>query len=184
MTPDSASLQHLHDIVLPAPPSWLPPAPGWYALGLALLLILGWLLVKIRLVRRRRRYRRAALEILGELEKELASAARYRQLLPRLAELVKRTALAAYGRSRVASLSGTAWLAFLDQTGATDLFTRGGGRLLADCSCRPDPWYDDLAPEQVAGLLGAVRHWLEKHQPAGEDGGQQPDSPAKLAGGR
>ena len=45
MTPDPTSLERLHDIVLPPPVPWWPPAPGWYwVMGLlgALLLLVEW----------------------------------------------------------------------------------------------------------------------------------------------
>ena len=38
---DPGSLDRLHDIVSPPPAPWWPPAPGWYALGLIVLLLLG-----------------------------------------------------------------------------------------------------------------------------------------------
>ncbi|OEU81647.1 MAG: hypothetical protein BA873_04010 [Desulfobulbaceae bacterium C00003063] len=38
---DPASLENLHDIIPPQPIPWFPPAPGWYALGISVLLLLS-----------------------------------------------------------------------------------------------------------------------------------------------
>jgi len=165
--PDPSSLQNLHDIVTPAPAPWLPPAPGWYALGLSVLLLLAWFSVRRYRAWQRNKYRREALAALDRLEKGLADTAEYQQILPELPQLVKRTAIAAYGRSQVASLNGADWLAFLDKTGSTDVFTKGSGRLLTDCSCQPVTRLAALSREQVSGLRKAVHHWINKHKENG-----------------
>ncbi|MCD6533376.1 MAG: DUF4381 domain-containing protein [Deltaproteobacteria bacterium] len=161
---DTTSLQNLHDIVTPAPASWLPPAPGCYASSLSVLLLLAWFLVKRFRAWQRDGYRREALAQLRRFEKELADATQYQQLLPRLPELVKRTAIAAYGRVQVASLNGTDWLIFLDKTGSTELFTKGSGQLLLDCSYQPDTWFATLSNEQVRGLFKTVCRWVGTHR--------------------
>ena len=161
---DPTSLQLLHDIVTPAPTPWLPPAPGWYALGFCLLLLLTWFSIKQYQAWQRDRYRRESLVILTQIEKGLADPDQYQQLLPQLPLLVKRTALAAYGRDLVASLSGTDWLAFLDKTGSTNLFTKGNGQLLVDCSFQPAIWFATLSNEQVRGLFKAVHDWVGTHK--------------------
>ncbi len=164
MTPDPTSLQNLHDIAIPAPIPWVPPAPGWYALGFCVLLLLTWFSIKKYLAWQRDRYRREALVTLAQIEKGLTDSAQYQQLLPQLPELVKRTAIAAYKRDQVASLSGTDWLAFIDKTGSTNLFTKGNGRLLVDCSFQSAIWFATLSNEQVSGLYKAVHHWINKHK--------------------
>lgn len=102
MTQDATSLDRLHDIVLPPDVAWWPLAPGWYALlVLALAVGGGW---GWRAWRRRRAsaYRRAALRELETLRDA-----------PAIAELLRRTALAAAPRVEVASRSGPAWAEWL-----------------------------------------------------------------------
>jgi len=164
-TPDPTSLQNLHDIISPQPVSWLPPAPGWYALGLSIFLLCSWFSVQKYLAWKRNQYRREALIELDELEKQLADSDKYQHVLPQLPELVKRTAIAAYGRSEVASLTGDDWLGFLDKTGSTHLFTKENGRLLQDCSFQPPSRLATFSNEQVAGLQKAVSYWIHKHHP-------------------
>ena len=162
---DPSSLQNLHDIITPQPVAWLPPAPGWYALGLTLFLFCSWLSVQKYQTWKRNQYRREALIELDELRKQLTDSEKYQQLLPQLPELVKRTAIAAYGRSKVASLTGDDWFAFLDKTVATHLFTKGNGRLLQDCSYQPPSQLLKFSNEQVAELQKTVSYWIKKHQP-------------------
>ena len=161
---DAASLQNLNDIVIPPPVPWLPPAPGWYAAGFSVLLLLGWFAVKRYGVWKRNGYRREALVVLSGLEKGMADPAQYKKILPQLPQLVKRTAIAAYGRIQVASLAGSDWLAFLDKTGVTDAFTGSSGKVLIDCSSLPSVKLAAFSEEQVTGLFKAVHLWINKHQ--------------------
>ena len=104
MTTDPHSLENLRDIMVPEPPPLWPPAPGvWVALvvGLAVLtaLLLAW-----RRARRRTAYRRAGLQLL--------QAAR---TVRDVNVVLKRVALAAFPRPRVAPLYGGDWVAFLNE---------------------------------------------------------------------
>jgi hypothetical protein len=164
MMPDPSSLQNLHDIVTPAPAPWLPPAPGWYALGLVGLLLLIWFCANRYLAWNRNRYRREALVELDRFEKELEETTQYRKILPLLPQLVKRTALAAYGRARVAPLAGSDWLAFLDNTGSTDVFGKGDGSLLLQCSYEPATSLAAVSKGHISELCKVIRQWINKHQ--------------------
>ncbi|MCG6910203.1 MAG: DUF4381 domain-containing protein [Deltaproteobacteria bacterium] len=163
--PASTSLENLHDIVVPGPVSWLPPAPGWYALGVTLLLLLIWGAVAWYRRRQRNAYRRQALAELARIEKALAEGgAAVHRLLPRLPALLKRTALAAYGRGEVASLCGKPWLDFLDRSIGKSLFSGENGRLLLACSYASATLLDGISRKQVRSLSRAVRAWLAGHR--------------------
>ena len=74
----------------------------------------------------------------------------------RLAAILRRTALAAYPRVTVASLSGQEWLQFLDaQVGGT-AFSTGAGRGLAREPYRPNGPDPQLRP--------LVADWIRKHR--------------------
>lgn len=161
---DLTSLQNLHDIIAPAPAPWLPPAPGWYALGLVGLLLLIWFCANRYLAWNRNRYRREALVALDRFEKELEDTTQYLKILPLLPQLVKRTALAAYGRARVASLAGSGWIAFLDNTGSTDVFGKGAGSLLLKCSYEPATSLEAVSKGHISELCKVIRKWISKHQ--------------------
>jgi hypothetical protein len=150
---DPGSLDRLHDIVLPAPAPWWPPAPAWYVLGglLAIFLItLSWALFAWW---QRNAYRREALAELAELEPKASQA----ETLAAVAELVKRVALAVYPRDRVASLTGDSWLSFLDASAGTSDFQRGAG---ANLESAYSPSNHPASPE----LFHAVRHWIKHHR--------------------
>ncbi len=166
--PSSIDLQDLHDIVVPTPVSWLPPAPGWYALGLTVLLFLLWGAAVLHRRWRRNAYRRQALAELARLQHALATDRTAPLLLPRLSELLKRTALAAYGRGQAASLSGQPWLDFLDRCCGSPLFEGENGRLLLLGSYAPETRLDGISRAQVQSLCTAVRAWLAGHR-AGEE---------------
>ena len=153
---DNTSLQNLHDIAVPAPVSWWPLAPGWYVLAavlaLALLAVLFFLLRRYR----QNRYRRLAL---GELSL-MRKGGMPLYLLP---ALLKRTALAAWPREQVASMSGADWHAFLDQSAGVDLFGSGPGLLLDRLSYgSAEP--DGLSESESSQLLAASEAWLRGHQ--------------------
>jgi hypothetical protein len=110
MTGDPASLERLHDIVMPPAAPWWPPAPGWYVVAGAVALATVVVAARAWAQYRRAAYRRAALAELGSLPPTAEAT-------PRVAEILKRVALAAYPREEVAGLSGAAWVLWLGETG-------------------------------------------------------------------
>ena len=154
--PDPGSLERLHDIVTFPPAPFWPPAPGWYVLSLALVIATGWACWWTVHHRRTNAYRRTALT-------ELQAAGVHPDQLRILPELLKRTALAAYPRERVASLSGGAWLAFLDETGAEPAFVAGPGRLLGDLAYDP-ALVRRMSAADADALLAAAITWIRRHQ--------------------
>jgi hypothetical protein len=159
---DPASLQNLYDLITPPPVPWCPPAPGWYVVGGVVLLLALW---AGRVWWRRWRAatsRRLALAELRRLEARAGDAAQRASALQELPVLLKRTALAAFPRQEVASLSGNAWLAFLDRTGHTSAFTHGLGQLLPVLSYDPDA-AGRLAAYEVTELFDVVATWIQHH---------------------
>ncbi|MCH7224842.1 DUF4381 domain-containing protein [Haloferula sp. A504] len=102
MTDDPASLDKLHDIVVPEPVSLWPMAPGWWVL--LTLVSAFFLILAIRHFRRWRAnaYRRAALQELAKSESA-----------EHVAVILRRTALAIVPRESIAALHDDAWMAWL-----------------------------------------------------------------------
>jgi hypothetical protein len=162
-TPDPTSLDRLHDVIAPPPVPWWPPAPGWYWV-LAVLLVLALVLVlRTFLHWQHNHYRREAL---AEFEKQLpllASDSTRASALTALSVLLKRTALTAFPRTEVASLTGPAWLAFLNRTAAMNGFTSDAGKLLEDAAYGT---WDTLSISESRARASAelVHRWLLGHK--------------------
>jgi Domain of unknown function (DUF4381) len=163
----STSLENLFDIVVPPPVPWWPPAPGWFVASGVLLALGFWGSWRAWTRWQAAAYRRIARIELRQLKTRAADPRQREAALRRLPELVKRTALTAFNREDVASLSGRAWLRFLDRTGHTNAFTQGCGQLL------PEIAYDPRVIAQmdaavVEELFSVVRRWIDRHSTAVE----------------
>jgi hypothetical protein len=158
--PAPASLDGLKEIALPPAPSWLPQTIGWYVL-LAIVLA-GLIVALLRWLRhwRRNRYRAVALAELNRIEGQWKGGADTFKEIP---ELVKRTALRAAPRVDVASLSGEAWLKFLDDTYAGSGFTRGPGKLLPVLAYAPERTAAQVPADQMRELFALIALWIRRH---------------------
>ena len=150
----SQLLDLMHGLVMPDPVTWLPITSGWWILFAWLLAVLT-IVVWYGLMRRRRnRYRRAALAALKSIDSEPELGPF--EMAQRIALLLKRTALAAYPRSQVASLSGSEWAEFLIASANEDRQIAEAAELLAAAAYRPD------ADGRV--LSAPARRWIRKHR--------------------
>ncbi|OSP53966.1 DUF4381 domain-containing protein [Pseudoruegeria sp. SK021] len=137
----------LIDPIEPAPVSMVPQTWGWAVIAGALLLALVAGVWRLWRHYRANAYRRAALQELGVSRDD-----------PRaIADILRRTALAAYPRTQVASLSGDDWLQFLDQTSSGTTFTQGPGRIIATA-----PYTGATTSEKLTELAA---HWIKRHRP-------------------
>ena len=113
------TLVNLKDIHLPPPVSFWPPAPGWWILALLLIstLFIGgvWLYRKYK----KSKPKTEALRILKDLQILYQNSHDELVSLRNLSNLLRRTALTYYVNDTVASLQGSSWLEFLDETGKT-----------------------------------------------------------------
>jgi hypothetical protein len=163
MNTNATSLDRLHDIVVPAPAPWWPPAPGWYwVLGFVFLLILV-LAVRGFIRWQHNRYRREALAKFARLEPGLNVLGQRAAALLALSELLKRTALTAFSRETVATLTGARWFDFLDRTATGANFSGGLGMKLENSVYDPRT-ADTLDDRKLQELTAAARHWIKHHQ--------------------
>jgi len=147
---DPADLSNLRDIVVPPAVSFWPPAAGWWVVGAACLIAAGIAVAAAMRHRRRNAYRREALRELASADARDISA------------ILKRAALAAFPREQVASLSGPAWLAFLDRTGGTQFATTTLASL---------PYGGDVDRDTVVAVKAEAHRWLLSHSPSPARGG-------------
>lgn len=154
MNPLAAPALDLRDIHAAAAPSIWPPAPGWWLLAVLLLVVL---LVFARWLARRLRQRRYKRQVLNELEQLSVcySEDSVTDFITAQSTLMRRIALSRYTRERVASLTGSDWLRFLDATGGGGEFEQGVGRVLEEGPYRPHS--NDVRAEE---LLALTRRWV------------------------
>lgn len=163
MNPDPTSLDNLHDIVPPPSVPWWPPAPAWYwVLGLLCVAAIVFLLRSF-MHWQRNRYRREALAEFARHEGALRDPAQRGGALMALAELLKRTAITAFPRSEVASLTGRTWHDFLDRTGQDVVFSKGNGAVLETAAYDPRS-VSGVDENKARELAQQVRHWLAHHR--------------------
>lgn len=145
----------LRDIRGLDPISWWPLAPGWWILiGGLLVLIIGLTLW----IRHLRKYppggwNKAARQQLMALRR------RQRELGPKtvaaeLSELLKRIALARFGRQGFAALSGEDWLQWLEAHDPNNFKWQEKGRLLLELPYAPEGREAD--PKRLDALIGAA----------------------------
>lgn len=160
-------LAQLRDIHLPQPVSLWPPAPGWWIVALALVLTLAVLLYCWLRHRRNNRYRRLALQELGQLSKTRDYSA---DTLRHLNSLLKRTLRAAPQAPAAAGLSGSEWLRFLDSSGNTREFSDGPGQLLVSAPYAPQSLSQEQL-QQIPQLCDCIKRWILTHK---FSGGEEP----------
>jgi hypothetical protein len=144
----------LRDIHAAAPAELWPPAPGWWLLAALVASAIAYTTVVLVRSYRRRRQKQRILAGLAQLESAPHDDAA--QFTAAISALLRRVALMRYARTDVASLSGAAWLKFLDATGGNGAFVNGPGSVLATAPYAPDP----QAPSRRA-LLALARAWIE-----------------------
>ena len=154
MNPDL--LAQLRDIHAAPELPWWPPAPGWWALALLLLLVLAWLarraLVKYRTLQRRRQM----LAWVDGLQATVDAGQNPQAFLSILNQIFKIVALKAFPEHHCAQLSGSEWVDFLkeqigDTAGTDALFA------LATGPYEPAPGFD------AGALCELTRFWIRKH---------------------
>ena len=160
------ALQQLHDIVEPAAPSFWPPAPGWYFVGAAVLLLV--MMAGVWLWRRwqANAYRRQALSELAALRDGPQSISPPHQRISALASLLRRVALHGAAREQIASLSGSAWIGYLSNQG-----NRPPGEAVAALLCR-GPYANFAANDEIAtthrsdmeAAFDYVAEWIKQHR--------------------
>lgn len=160
------ALRSMHDIVLPAPVSWMPQTWGWAALaaltGLALAICLALALRRYH----RNAYRREALQILAAIEQDLAKLETATRAPGQVAKLLKRTALAAWPREKVAPRTGEDWIAFLEASGDKTM-GRALSHLIRETEYRSAINAPTLSSKEANEIVRDARHWIERHHVPG-----------------
>lgn len=118
------ALAQLKDIHLPADVSWWPLAPGWYVLLVLMIVLVFFSAVFYWHWRNQRLSKKQALKILSAYQEQYQNGQNPQLVCAQISELLKRVALVYFPRHQVASLTGDAWVAFLDETGKKTPFKK------------------------------------------------------------
>lgn len=139
MNKDPYSLNNLHDIFIPAPPSlWPPGTGGLILLGIMLLsLIFAGFYYYARW--KKNSYRRAGLLLLNDAV-----------TLHDVSILLKRVALAGFPREEVASLYGRKWISFLNKTCSRADFK--------------DRFFEDMGQTASPASIVSANIWIKRHK--------------------
>lgn len=154
---NQSALANLRDIHMPVPIGWWPPAYGWIILGVLALFLVSALIGFLIYYVINNRAKRQALRLL-ETYRDAYSKQKNAQLTSaRISELLKRVALVYYPREKAASLSGEAWLTFLNQT-SKRLDFHSVSVLLLECPYKPSV-EQDLSP-----LFHLAQQWIKQRR--------------------
>lgn len=135
---------------------WWPLAPGWWLLLVLLLLAAGFSVWLLYTRYRRNSYRRLGLGKLDALKLQHERSPNVSITVSAINALLKSVALRAYPRRDIASLSGEAWLAFLQQSAPEGPAFEPG---TLESQYRKQPGDID-----IDALALATRHWISRHK--------------------
>ncbi len=167
------ALAQLKDIHLPAPSPWWELAAGWWLLLALVLILLIWGLPRLRTFWIKRRNQRllkqdmqAELQAICQAYQEHHDA---HQTLADINILLKKVALTLFPKQQVASLTGKAWLDFLDQHWQEKFHEKPDlsftskriASLLTDGAYRADVMASD---QDIQALCDVARAWLKAVQ--------------------
>ncbi|MGI9369199.1 MAG: DUF4381 domain-containing protein [Ruegeria sp.] len=137
----------LEPVRAPKEISMLPQTVGWIWLGAAILVLLIYGIWRWNTWRRANAYRRAALAALDKVSDDPVA----------ISAVLRRTALVAYPRERVASLYGNSWLTFLDSVAPQARFLGSvAGDTLTRAPYHRTPSNPDLAQK--------AKCWIKRHK--------------------
>lgn len=138
------------------PSSWWPPAPGWWVVAFVVVAALGLLAVRFYRSNRQFRWIAVAETELGILESAFEGEEIDGQTtVKRLSILMRRSAIAALGRERVARATDEQWIQVISDVG-NGRFSRSDAELLQSAPYKAQ----SLTAEQVQGLLKNCHGWL------------------------
>lgn len=147
----------LRDIHWPDPVSWWPPAPGWWLLGLLILLVLLSSAWAIR-VMLKPSVSREAKQHLQRITSEWLDTQHHEQYLQQLSRLLRQIGMTYLGRAEVAGLHGNDWWQRLNQLSRQAELQPPLTSLLAEQQYRRDL---SLDPAQVEAINLQLQRWLK-----------------------
>ncbi|WP_226661970.1 DUF4381 domain-containing protein [Microbulbifer aggregans] len=157
LTPEmQALLGQLKDIHEPSAIGWWPPAPGWWLLGALILLAIAgaaFLYSHMRQKRLKNRYRIEGIRLLDNIDPSSPQAVEAINIV------LKRVAVAAYGRDPCAPLTGQRWIKFLEDTAQLEMDAPARRALLESLY-----QHKDADSQDFAALRDFAVNWVREHE--------------------
>ncbi|HEY4323450.1 MAG TPA: DUF4381 domain-containing protein [Mucilaginibacter sp.] len=148
-------------LIEPAPVPFTFTAPGWYVLGgIAALLILFIVLLMIRYYRLNL-YRKHALLQLSNIQQNYTTNGSFDLLVYEADLLIKRIAIARYGRQNVSGLRGNEWISFINKRWREKSFDSTDGQLLER------KIYESGQPvsgDEASLFVQKTKRWIKNHK--------------------
>ncbi len=167
-------IQQLKDIQDIPPLPWWPPAPGWWLLAAALL-VLTVAVWRWRAILGLRipipgitlgTWRWDAAAALRDLRRRARAGQDAKTTAGELSELLRRVAMARLGRPACAGLTGTAWLDWLADHDPNGFPWRERGQILLAAPYAPAI---RAGGADLLALLDAVEAWVSAREPKGRE---------------
>ena len=150
MEPQQLSLRDIH---LPTSLGWWPPALGWWLLAI-LIPLLCILIVWFYKYITRKTAVKTALKLLANIMQD--SSLDDQDKLAQLSILMRRVAISISPRAKTASLTGEAWLNYLDSSINDTPFTQGAGKSLAF-----DQYKKTSTALDIPQLISICENWIK-----------------------
>jgi hypothetical protein len=151
----------LRDVHLPEAINWWPLAIGWWITMLLIPILLWITFLVYKYLTRKTAIKTAiktAKKLLAELKQDKTKTEA--QILVEISALIRRVAMSIAPRGECASLTGKAWLEYLDKSVKDLAFTQGIGQCLADVTYRRvTPTHVDIGE-----LINLTERWLTAQQ--------------------
>lgn len=144
----------LRDIHLPEEIGWWPPALGWW-LAAVLIPLLIWLGIRLYKRLTRNTALKSARKILLDIKRDTTQDDFDK--LCRLSVLLRRVAISLAPRLEVASLTGPAWLEYLDRSMQGNPFSQGVGKQLIESPYRNK----EMLQLDLSALISLCEDWLK-----------------------
>ena len=154
MNPDL--LSQLRDIHAAPPEPWWPPAPGWWILGLLLLVLLVWLGRRVKARYKILRRRKQMLAWIDHLNTSVDPVRDPQTYLSTLNRIMKLVALRAFPDQPCAAMAGQDWADFLTEKLKTSKLS-DSIHVMASGPYDPQPQFD---PQVMSDL---TRNWIRQH---------------------
>jgi hypothetical protein len=148
----------LREIHLPEAIGWWPPAIGWWLLPILVLLFFVLSIMLYKYITRKTA-KKTAKKLLLKIQQNTSSDDKLK--LQEISTLIRRVAISISPRVDTASLTGQAWLTYLDSSVKGTPFSKGAGKFLADAHYQKQLSADLDIPQ----LIALCKDWLtaQKH---------------------